>query len=237
MSSRGQPPANSVQAQAATESDAGGADLVWAYYRHLKAQRPRFFRAVAQDAIIFALHRSEGELVRTRFRRILYGLSLPFRASEYLGLVLYRLRDVLKSAHVPLLPLAISAICAVVWGIRIGDPVVMDEGIYIPHGQIVIDGLVFIGKGCELCPWITIGLRGGFGGPWLEEGVFVGTGAKILGQVRLGSGAKVGANAVVITDVPAGATAVGVPARIISPTNSATSQGSAEAVLADNEEG
>lgn len=228
MSSSGQPSANSARAQAASESNTKEADLVWAHYRYLKAQRPRFFRAIARDAIVFAQHRNEAELVRTRFRRILYGLSLPFRASEYVGLVLYRLRDVLKSWHVPLLPLVISAICAVFWGIRIGDPVVIDEGVYIPHGQIVLDGLVFIGKGSELCPWITIGLRGGFGGPWLEEGVYVGTGAKILGQVRLGSGAKVGANAVVITDVPAGATAVGVPARIIARTDLAMPESSVE---------
>jgi serine O-acetyltransferase len=117
---------------------------------------------------------------------------------------------------VPILPLTISTICAVFWGIRIGDPVVLDEGVYIPHGQIVLDGLVYVGTGVELCPWTTIGLRGGFGGPWLEEGVYIGTGAKVIGHVRLGARAKVGANAVVITDVPAGATAVGVPARIIA---------------------
>jgi serine O-acetyltransferase len=185
--------------------------------------------------MVFAHHRGEVKFVRTKVRRILYGLALPFRASEYLGLVLYRLRDVLKSSHVPLLPLAINAICAVIWGIRIGDPVVIDEGIYIPHGQIVIDGLVFIGKGSELCPWITIGLRQGDArGPWLEEGVFVGTGAKILGNVRLGSGAKVGANAVVVADVPAWATAVGVPARVIPNPNAPTRLESPEAISGDS---
>ena len=49
----------------------------------------------------------------------------------------------------------------------------------------------------------------------LEENVFVGTGAKILGPVTIGANARIGANAVVLTDVPAGATAVGAPARVI----------------------
>ena len=159
-SSQRQPSANSVRGQAASESDASETDLFWAYYRYLKAQRPRFFEAVAQDAIVFAYHRGEVKFVRAKARRILYALLLPFRASEYLELVLYPLRSAIRSAHVPLLPSIIGAICGVVWGIRIGDPVVMDEGVYIPHGQIVIDGLVYIGKGSELCPWITIGLRG-----------------------------------------------------------------------------
>ncbi len=51
--------------------------------------------------------------------------------------------------------------------------------------------------------------------PTLEGHVDVGAGAKIIGQLRIGKHAKIGANAVVLTDVPAGATAVGIPARII----------------------
>ena len=67
-----------------------------------------------------------------------------------------------------------------------------------------------------LCPWITLGLvHGGIVGPTLAERVFVGTGAKILGDVKIGAFAKIGANAVVVADVPAGATAIGVPARVI----------------------
>ncbi len=80
----------------------------------------------------------------------------------------------------------------------------------------MIDGLVKIGRRAVLCPWITIGLQqGNVNGPTLAEGVFVGTGAKILGDVKIGAHAKIGANCVVVHDVPAGATAVGVPARVI----------------------
>ena len=231
-------------------SKRGDASLKWDARSFLAAhfaQRPPLFRALSRDALAFASHRGEAAKVRTKFGRGLYALRLPFAASEYLGLALYRVRVSLKTAHIPLIPGALSWLCAIAWGIRIGDPVVVQGGVYIPHGQIVLDGLAVIETGCVLCPWVTIGLVQGdrFGprseeglfGPRLEEGVFVGTGAKILGHVRVGAQARIGANAVVLSDVPAWATAVGVPARIILPTNSATSQGSAEAVLADNEEG
>ena len=60
-----------------------------------------------------------------------------------------------------------------------------------------------------------IGLRAGnYQGATIERNVSIGTGAKIIGPVRIGEGATIGANAVVVDDVPAGATAVGVPARI-----------------------
>jgi serine O-acetyltransferase len=56
---------------------------------------------------------------------------------------------------------------------------------------------------------------GDFNGPTIGRNVHVGTGAKIVGPVKLGDGASIGANAVVVSDVPPNATAVGVPARIV----------------------
>ncbi len=63
-------------------------------------------------------------------------------------------------------------------------------------------------------PFVTIGLRGGnVQGAIVESNVSIGTGAKVIGAVRLGAGAQIGANAVVVDDVPAGVTVVGSPAR------------------------
>jgi serine O-acetyltransferase len=98
--------------------------------------------------------------------------------------------------------------------VSIGDPVVMEPGVYIVHGQVVADGWVEIGPGVALFPFVTIGLRAGdVRGATIERDASIGTGAKVIGGVRIGAGAKVGANAVVLSDVPAGATVVGAPAR------------------------
>lgn len=180
-------------------------------------RHPRLLRALSKDALVFAYHRGDKANLQSKLGRWLYALRLPFLASEYLALTLYRLRVTLKAAHIPLIPFILNGICAVGWGIRIGDHVVVQGGVYIPHGQIILDGLVAIETGCVLCPWITLGLvQGDVRGPRLEEGVFVGTGAKILGPGHIGYGARIGANAVVLSDVPAWSTAIGAPARTIS---------------------
>ena len=71
-----------------------------------------------------------------------------------------------------------------------------------------------IRPGVVIGPFVTIGLRqGDIAGPTIEEDVSVGTGAKVLGPVRVGAGATIGANAVVVDDVEAGVTVVGAPAR------------------------
>ena len=63
-------------------------------------------------------------------------------------------------------------------------------------------------------PFVTIGLRAGdVTGPTVGENASIGTGAKLIGPVRIGAGARIGANAVVLDDVPPGATVVGAPAR------------------------
>jgi serine O-acetyltransferase len=115
---------------------------------------------------------------------------------------------------VPLLPRIAHKLAMSSAQISIGDPVVVAPGIYVLHGQIVIDGLVEIGPGTTIAPWVTIGLRAGsVQGPTLERGVRVGTGAKVIGPVTVGSGAHIGANAVVVADVPPNCTVVGAPAR------------------------
>lgn len=105
---------------------------------------------------------------------------------------------------------------------RVGRRVVIEH-----QSCIVIHGNCVIGDDCIIRQGCTLGnrtLERPFDAPILGRGVNVGAGAKILGKVQIGDGAAVGANAVVLTDVPAGAVAVGIPAQIKVPS---ASQGAA----------
>jgi serine O-acetyltransferase len=79
---------------------------------------------------------------------------------------------------------------------------------------VVIDGFSRIETRAVIGPFVTIGLRAGdIKGPTIESDVSIGTGAKLIGPIRVGAGAKIGANAVVVDDVAPGTTVVGAPAR------------------------
>lgn len=93
------------------------------------------------------------------------------------------------------------------------------EGSFCSHRGIavVLHRQCTVGKNTVIGTCVTLGGRddNSPGGPTVGSNVYVGTGAKILGPVKVGDGAKIGANAVVLEDVPDGCTAVGVPAKII----------------------
>jgi serine O-acetyltransferase len=107
------------------------------------------------------------------------------------------------------------------YGIELPYSAKVGRRLVIEHqGCIVIHGDSVIGDDCIIRQGVTLGNRSldaRFDAPVLGNRVNVGAGAKILGKVRLGDGCNIGANAVVLCDVPAGATAVGIPARILQP--------------------
>ena len=83
---------------------------------------------------------------------------------------------------------------------------------------VVIGETAIIGNDCTLYHGVTLGgtsWNKGKRHPTLEAGVVIGAGAKVLGPITIGEGAKIGSNAVVVKDVPANATAVGIPARML----------------------
>jgi serine O-acetyltransferase len=91
-------------------------------------------------------------------------------------------------------------------------------GFVLVHSQgVVINGSVRGGRDIKIEHQVTIGAERGQS-PILGDDIFIGAGAKILGSIRIGSNVRVGANAVVVKDVPDHMTAVGVPARYISRT-------------------
>ncbi|OIP06769.1 MAG: serine O-acetyltransferase [Betaproteobacteria bacterium CG2_30_59_46] len=107
-------------------------------------------------------------------------------------------------------------------GIEIHPGAQIGRRVFIDHGMgVVIGETAEIGDDSTLYHGVTLGgtsWNKGKRHPTLGKGVVVGAGAKILGPIFIGDGAKVGSNAVVVKDVPAGATAVGIPARNIDPT-------------------
>lgn len=93
---------------------------------------------------------------------------------------------------------------------------------YIPHPVGSVISASRIGRNCSLIAAVTIGLRNSADFPTLGDEVYVGAGARILGGVSVGDRARIGANAVVVKDVPAGVTAVGIPAQYSQGDDAAT---------------
>ena len=125
-------------------------------------------------------------------------------ADDFFGVFLYRLRTTLRSAGVPILPRLLDFADIILFNIRIGDQVVIGEGLYIPHGNVGIYGMTRVGRRCYFGPYGGLGVvQGSSTGPTLEDDVFLGVGAVVLGDVHVGPRTVIGANAVVLKDINA----------------------------------
>jgi serine O-acetyltransferase len=114
----------------------------------------------------------------------------------------------------------ISVIARWLTGIEIHPGARLGRGVFIDHGMgVVIGETTEIGDHCTIYQGVTLGgtslVKGSKRHPTLASRVVVGAGAKVLGPFTVGEGAKIGSNAVVIKAVPAGATVIGIPARIV----------------------
>lgn len=130
----------------------------------------------------------------------------------------------------------ISHLGRVLTGIEIHPGAVIGRRVFIDHGfGVVIGETAEIGDDCTIYQGVTLGgtslSRGTKRHPTLAPGVIVGAGAKILGAFTIGEGAKVGSNAVVLKEVPPGATAVGNPARIVQKEERAEGEDTASRVF------
>src|SRR3954453_4534910 len=111
---------------------------------------------------------------------------------------------------------AISRVTRVIFSAHLPPEAEIGEGTELGYGRIgvIVHKQAVIGRNCLLSPGVVIGGRSGLpGAPVIEDEVLIGVGAKILGPIRIGAGAKVGANAVVLEDVAPGDTVAGIPAR------------------------
>ena len=122
---------------------------------------------------------------------------------------------------------AISHISRFLTGIEIHPGAVIGNRFFIDHGMgVVIGETSIIGDDCTIYHGVTLGgtsWKQGKRHPTLEDKVVIGAGAKILGPITIGRGAKVGSNAVVIKDIPADTVAVGIPARLVKDNSIKTS--------------
>jgi serine O-acetyltransferase len=144
-------------------------------------------------------------------------LSIQYRISRWVH----------YHVQIPGLRLLLKAVCAVwrklleLWtGCEIPNRAEIGPGLFIPHAHgIILHHTVQLGKNCNLSQQVTIGVGGRGdqrGAPTLGDRVFVGPGAKLFGNIQIGSQVAIGANAVVCKDLPDHAVAVGIPAEVIS---------------------
>ena len=149
-----------------------------------------------------------------RVAYLLFGTALP-------AIILHQLRDRLVRRGIPLLPYLCELISMAIWHVSLGRNVEMGPEFYIAHGYVAMDGFVKIGRNCSVGPWVSVGMMTGSKqgttaqGPTIGDDVWIGTSSNLLGPISIGDGVLIGAHSVVISDVPAGATVVGAPARVI----------------------
>ncbi|NCC28726.1 MAG: serine O-acetyltransferase [Gammaproteobacteria bacterium] len=140
----------------------------------------------------------------------------------------HRLTHRLWKRNLKWLARVISNLARLFTGIEIHPGAVIGRRFFIDHGMgVVIGETAVIGDDCTLYHGVTLGgttWQKGKRHPTLGRDVVVGAGAKVLGPLLIGDGVRIGSNAVVVKSVPAGATVVGVPGRIIEPAKDATAR-------------
>ena len=146
-------------------------------------------------------------------------IEVFFLFSTIHALIAYRISHFLYTKKLFFLARLISQIARFITGIEIHPGAKIGKGLVIDHGMgVVIGETAEIGDNVLLYHGVTLGGTGKDKGkrhPTVGDNVIIGSGAKVLGAIFIGSNAKIGANSVVLKDVPEGATAVGIPAKNI----------------------
>src|SRR5215212_11010478 len=131
------------------------------------------------------------------------------------ALLSHRVAHALDGAGVPLAPRALAYVSRSLTGIEIHPAAQVGDALFIDHGMgVVIGETAEVGANVTIYQGVTLGGTGfetGKRHPTVQDNVTIGSGAKLLGPITIGHGAKVGANTVVIHDVPPNSTVVGNP--------------------------
>ena len=169
-------------------------------------------RDLWRDAVEFTRVSAKGDV---SLRSVLRATALQ---DPFAVLLLTRAREAARRFHLPLVNRALRMAQTAIYGIEIGKDVTLGHGVYFVHPLgTVLGGDAHIGARVRFMGSNTVGTAKDNGYPTLEDDVIVGCGARILGPVHIGAGAVIGANAVVLHDIPAGAVAVGVAAVVLPP--------------------
>jgi serine O-acetyltransferase len=147
------------------------------------------------------------------------GLEVLFCYPGFQALVFHRFAHWLYRLRLPLIARLISHLARFLTGVEIHPGAAIGQGVFIDHGMgVVIGETAIIGDYALIYQGVTLGGTGkecGKRHPTLGENVVVGAGAKVLGNIQVGNNARIGAGSVVLRDVPADCTVVGIPGRIV----------------------
>ena len=163
------------------------------------------------DAAATAALRGERHDFTSKLDAVGQMLRLALVSDAFAGQAFFRLGAALRRRRVPVLPALLRRLAIASAAIYVDERAIVHPGVYFVHGQVVIDGPVVIHPGAVISPAVTLAAEPG-GRLVIGPGVSLGTGSRVLGSFSVGARAKVGAGSVVLSEVPAGATAVGIPA-------------------------
>ncbi len=142
-------------------------------------------------------------------------LTLLFRHLPLRAMLWFRFGSWCKQRGIPFLPGYVQRRLYRRYGLEIVVGADIGGGLYIAHPIGTVIAPQRIGRNCTIVAAVTIGMRNEWEFPVIGDEVFIGAGARVLGGITVGNRARIGANAVVTRDVPAGATVVGIPARVV----------------------
>jgi serine O-acetyltransferase len=166
------------------------------------------FSALRDDAIQLATA-ATGQTTPRAIARLVFG------SDSYRITFLNRIREASRRLHIPLVNHILRMVQTAMFSIEIDSRVVLGRGVYFVHSLgVIIGGDARIGDRVRFYGNNTVGTVRDDGYPVIEEDVWIGAGARILGPIRIGARSRIGANAVVLKDVPPDSVAAGIPATI-----------------------
>ncbi|AIQ98255.1 serine O-acetyltransferase [Prochlorococcus sp. MIT 0801] len=168
---------------------------------------------------MFRSIRSDFSIIKERDPAAKGFLEIILCYPGFQALIIHRISHQLWKSKLPLIPRVLSHISRIFTGVEIHPGAKIGRGVFIDHGMgVVIGETSEIGSRCLLYQGVTLGGTGKESGkrhPTLEDNVVIGAGAKVLGAIHVGTNTRIGAGSVVVKNVEANSTVVGIPGRIV----------------------